>query len=171
MSSTHRVWKLVAQRFFRVNDASKLRRQRATGSLLDYSPFQGGWAGKAYNEHAFRHFLSIERSRANQSACWFLLVLVSLKRPPGSDIDLAPSISAALFSGLGLCVREVDFVGWFREDRVAGAVLAQGKKPTVEVTRIVRKRITEVLCNHLPLLLRQRLQVRVVQLGSRTTTG
>ena len=100
----------------------------ASASLLGYSPFQGGWAGKAYNEHAFRHFLTIERTRADQSACSFLLVLVSLKRHPGSNIRIAPSVSAALFSGLGLCVREVDFVGWFREDRVAGAVLAQGEK-------------------------------------------
>ena len=143
----------------------------ASASLLGYSPFQGGWAGKAYNEHAFRHFLTIERTRADQSACSFLLVLVSLKRHPGSNIHIAPSVSAALFSGLGLCVREVDFVGWFREDRVAGAVLAQGEKPTIDVTRLIRKRVTEVLCDHLPFDLRQRLQVRVVQLRSRTTTG
>ena len=143
----------------------------ASASLLGYSPFQGGWAGKAYNEHAFRHFLTIERTRANQSACSFLLVLVSFKRHPGSNIHIAPSVSAALFSGLGLCVREVDFVGWFREDRVAGAVLAQGETSTIDLTRLIRKRVTEVLCDRLPFDLRQRLQVRVVHLPSRTTTG
>jgi hypothetical protein len=86
-------------------------------------------------------------------------------------VHIAPSVSVALFSGLGLCVREVDFVGWFREDRVAGAVLAQGEKSTIDVTRLIRKRVTEVLCDHLPFDLRQRLQVRVVQLRSRTTAG
>jgi hypothetical protein len=143
----------------------------ASASLLGYSPFQGGWAGKAYNEHAFRHFLTIERTRADQSACSSFLVLVSLKRHPGSDIHIAPSVSAALFSGLGLCVREVDFVGWFRENRVAGAVLAQGEKTTIDVTRVIRKRVTEVLYDRLAYDLRRRLQVRVVQLRSRTTTG
>ena len=143
----------------------------ASASLLGYSPFHGGWAGKAYNEHAFRHFLNIERTRANQSACSFVLVLVSFKRHPGSNIHIAPSVSAALFSGLGDCVREVDFVGWFREDRVAGAVLAQGEKSTIDVTRLIRKRVIEVLCDRLPFDLRQRLQVRVVHLRSGTTTG
>jgi len=152
-----------------MNDPSKLRRRMASASVLEYSRFDGGWAGKAYNEHAFRHFLNIERSRAHQSVCSSFLVLVSLKTQPGSDIHLAPSTSAALFSGLGLCVREVDFVGWFREDRIAGAVLAQGNQPTHDVRRLVRKRVTEVLCDHLPFVLRQRLQVRVLQLRSNTT--
>ena len=31
-----------------------------------------------------------------------------------------------MFSGLALSVREVDFIGWYRKERIAAAVLTQG---------------------------------------------
>ena len=34
-----------------------------------------------------------------------------------------------MFAGLAAVVREVDFLGWYRQDRVAGAVLAQARVP------------------------------------------
>lgn len=135
-------------------------------SLLaySYSLFQGGSAGHAYNEQAFRHFLALERKRAEHSTRSFLLVLVSLKNCPEMSVRISPALATVLFSRLALCVREVDFIGWYREGRVAGAVLAQAADPPEEVSRRVGERVTKILCSRLSSHLAQRLQVRVIAL-------
>ena len=54
-----------------------------------------------------------------------LLVLASIRPTPGRSAHLTHSTAAAMFAGLAAVVREVDFLGWYRQGRVAGAVLAQ----------------------------------------------
>ena len=85
-----------------------------------------GRKGQIYSEEAFRHMLAIERKRARRSNRSLFLLLVRFKGNSGSGLEIPPALAALLFSGLGLCVREIDFVGWHREGRIAGAVLAQG---------------------------------------------
>jgi hypothetical protein len=66
-----------------------------------------------------------------------------------------------------LCVREVDFIGWYRSARVAGAVLAQGfDEPGVDAPRHIVERITRLLSERLPKSVAARLRIRVVRLGS-----
>jgi hypothetical protein len=126
-----------------------------------------GRAGDVYNEGAFRHFLAIERMRAQRSERSFLLLLVSLRKCPTTGIRVPPAVSSSLLSGLGLCVREVDFIGWYREGRVAGAVLAQGLDlPGLEAPGRIVERVTRILGERLPRHIAERLRVRVVQLGS-----
>ena len=124
-----------------------------------------GRMGQAYNEEAFRHFLAVERSRAARSRRSFLLLLVSVKKKPGTSGHIPPLVAASIFAGLWPSVREVDFVGWFREARIAGAVLTQGANPPAsEVSRQIGQRITETLCRRVPSDVACRLQVRVLQL-------
>ena len=136
----------------------------ALESLLAYSRFPGGWAGQAYNEIAFRHFLALEHKRAEQSIRSFVLVLVGLRKHPGMSVRISPALAGELFSGLELCVREVDFVGWYREARLVGAVLTQGADADTQpdVPRRVADRVTQVLGRRLPAHVAQRLQVRVL---------
>jgi hypothetical protein len=124
--------------------------------------------GQAYNEEAFRHFLAIERKRAERASRSFLLVLVSLRRQPGMSITFTPELASRLFSGLALCVREIDFIGWYREERVAGAVLIQGiGTPEQDASRRIGERMIEILHRHLSAPVAQRLNVRVLQLRRR----
>lgn len=81
-------------------------------------------ACNAYNEPAFHHFLAIEERRAERSGRVVLLVLVDLGEGPLA-IAIAPDLAARLFSALIGCVREIDFVGWYRTNLVVGAVLMQ----------------------------------------------
>jgi hypothetical protein len=132
------------------------------GLAFEGRPFQ------AYNEHAFRYFLGIERNRGERSRRSSLLVLVNLRRHLDMSPHISPSVAVKIFAGLSLCVREVDFVGWHRENRVAGAVLAQGSDiPDPEVSRRISRRITEVVGEQLPAHLADRLQVRLVRLRPR----
>ena len=74
-------------------------------------------------------------------------------------------VAARIFAGLWHCVREVDFVGWFREDRVAGAVLTQGADPPApDVPLRISHRITGILSERVPAAVARRLHVRVLQL-------
>jgi hypothetical protein len=126
--------------------------------------------GQAYNEQAFRHFLAIERRRAARASRSFLLLLVSLRRQPGQGAVISKGVASRLFAALALCVREVDFIGWYREERVAGALLTQGPAtPEPAATSRIGDRVTQILRTHLSAREAQQLQVRVVQLRRRTS--
>jgi hypothetical protein len=113
-----------------------------------------------YNEEAFRYLLAIERTRAERSCCSFLLVLVDLKNQRGMSGRITPAVAAKLLSGLSLSVRDGDFIGWFREGRVAGAVLTQGPDPPApDVPRQLGQRITATLRERLPAPLTGRVRV------------
>jgi hypothetical protein len=126
-------------------------------------------AGPVYNEAAFHYFLALELRRAKRSAQRLLLLLVSLRRHHGEDQRLTPRTAAAVFSVLGSCVREVDFVGWHREAVVAAALLNTGGAATSRARHIVCDRIGRVLDQTLAFEDAARIDVRAVELGRRPT--
>ena len=132
-----------------------------------YSGYASGERTQTYNQTAFRHLLTIERRRAARSMRSVLLVLVTL-RGLGATARFTAMTAAAVFRGLGESVRDVDFVGWFREGRVAGAVLPDGV-PTIsdETRRSMAERIKRAIARRLPADDSRRLRIRVVRLVSR----
>jgi hypothetical protein len=125
----------------------------------------GDRLGQAYNEDAFRYFLEIERKRAARLDRPCLLLLVGLKGPK-PNVRISQVLAAKLFSSLWLSLRETDVIGWYREDRVAGAVLTQlaDGPPQPEV---IRERVTGALCERLRSDLARRFEVHVYQLKPR----
>ena len=105
------------------------KRSIESESVPAYTAFHAGVAGLAHNEAAFHHFLSIERRRAERGAQSVLLVLVRMRVRMGRSARLEPAMATAVFSALGASVRDADFIGWFREDRVAAAVLTHHPAP------------------------------------------
>ena len=124
-----------------------------------------GRSGEAYNEEAFRYFLEIERRRSEVSTRPFLLLLVDVKKQPGESPLIPQATVAGLFAGLSLCLRETDFVGWYRQERVAGAVLTQRPDmPQANVAKHVAKRVRRALSEQLEADVSSRLQVRVYRI-------
>lgn len=121
-----------------------------------------GRLGQAYNEEAFRYFLEIERKRHARSGRPFLLLLVDLEEGGGTNGLIDPAVTRGLFQGLWLCLREADFIGWYREERVAGALLVEfpDDDRRSEVSRMVVQRVTAVLEERLPSRIAHRLRVR-----------
>jgi hypothetical protein len=117
---------------------------------------------QAYNEEAFRHFLAVERKRSGRAGRSFLLLLVSMRTGPGDVVPIATPTAGRLFAALSECVREVDFIGWYRAERIAGAVLIQGDRPEPDAARRINERVTAVLRNRLPAHVAERLDVRVL---------
>jgi hypothetical protein len=136
----------------------------ALQSAPAYSGFRSHQIGQAYNEAAFRYFLGVDRLRAERSRRPLILALASLREAPGRSALLTHDTAAVIFDGLAASVREVDFVGWFREGRVAGAVLAQGAGAADERAAI-SKRILVTLRTSLPRDRSANVHLRVVRLG------
>ena len=123
--------------------------------------------GQVYNEEAFQYFLTIERLRIAVAGNHLLLALVDVKRTSApatrDDADLIPK----LFRALRALLRETDFVGWYREKDVVGAVLPQFGGSTVSAsTRRVGQRLCQGLAERLPAALARRLEVHVYQVPS-----
>jgi hypothetical protein len=140
---------------------SEMRREssRALGGLALQQK-----AGQAYDEEALRHFLAIERKRAERFRRPFPVLLVDLKQQPGASAVFNPAVAYKLFSSLWCCLRDTDIVGWFRTDRVAGAVLTQiSEGSQVEVARRVARRVTLALCSGLPMDIAANIRIRVYQ--------
>ena len=133
--------------------------------LPGYSRYQAGCAGPAYNEAAFRHFLDVDRRRAERSIRRMLLVLVSVRTERVGLATLTDATATAIFTSLGECVREIDFVGWYREGRVPAAVLVQANTAPIDVHRRMSDRIVQALRGHLPADVMRRVRVRAIRLG------
>ena len=123
-----------------------------------------GRLGHAYNEEAFRYLLAIERKRSERSDRPFLLLLIDLKEPEGANARLDSMAASNLFSNLWLCLRETDCVGWYHEERVAGAVLTElGDRRPTEVSRLIGQRVNARLYERLPSDVARCLRVRIYQ--------
>jgi hypothetical protein len=120
----------------------------------------------AYDEDAFQYFLEIERKRSESSNRPFLLMLIDFKRHPGVEPAIDGAAARTLFSALSKCVRETDFIGWYREGRVVGAVLTQhGDFDGGDLSEIIRRRAAAQLEQLLPAELGRDLQLRMFLLS------
>ena len=127
-----------------------------------------GRFGHAYTEDAFRYLLALERNRSARSGRAFLLLLVDLKEHTGIGVRIDPAATAKIFSRLWSCLRETDSIGWYREERVAAALLPHvADPPRPDLCRRIRQRAGAALVDALPSPASQLLYVRVYQLQPR----
>jgi len=125
--------------------------------------------GPVYNEEAFRYFLQVERKRATRSNSRFLVLLVDLTCDAQQNAHFDTATATNLFAAMLPCLRETDFIGWYRQGRVASAVLTQvGEAPGIEVSKLVADRVRDALAQSLPQTIADRLQVRAYQVPSTT---
>src|SRR4029077_2210724 len=90
--------------------------------------------------------------------------LIDVRKQPGMSPRL-DNVADKLFSTLSTCLRETDFIGWYHDGSVAGAVLTQhADAPIREIPDVVNRRIAAALRDALPREVAQRLRVTVQQL-------
>ncbi len=118
--------------------------------IPDYSRFRARSVGHVYNEAAFHYFLAADRLRVQRSQRSMLLVVISLRLSPGRSERLTDALASTLFAALAASVREIDFVGWYRQGRIAGAVLPQGVVSSSELRPVLFHRILTSLKHSLP---------------------
>ena len=139
-----------------------------TSPVPAFTPFRSGSTGFAYNETAFRHFIDLERQRGRQLRRLVLLVLVSVRGSAGRGATFAPLETPRVFAALGAAARDVDLVGWFRENRVMAVLMVQPHRPVDGVRRIVADRVARALSSQIRS--GRPLRVRVVTLTQPAAT-
>jgi hypothetical protein len=114
----------------------------------------GGIPGLICHEQAFQYLVEIERRRSEDAQRPFLLMLLEC-----DDRELG-----RLFPIVCNCVRETDFVGWYRQGAVVGATLTQdGRRGNPDASAIVRNRIVKALQDGLPSALASQVRLRLYE--------
>jgi hypothetical protein len=120
--------------------------------------------GSVYDEDTFAYLLNIEWARAERSKHPVRLLLATVEPVSGEPAPISPSSATRLFDGLKQSLRDTDVMGWYRQDRVAGAVLsARGDASGPEMSDLVERRVGERLRQRLPSKIARSLRVRVIQ--------
>lgn len=121
---------------------------------------------REYDEDIFHYFLAVERARAERSNYPLRLLLATFEPVPGKPVPIPPATTARLFEGLRLSLRETDVTGWYRQQRVAGAVLSEraDRSESSDVSRVIKRRVGERLRQRLPSKVARSVRVRVIQL-------
>jgi hypothetical protein len=121
-----------------------------------------GRLSKPYGEQLFHWFLSIEHRRCERSSRPLLLLLADLTPRGGVASRIDPMIAQTLLDSLRSSLRQTDIVGWYRQDRVAGALLAESRNgPGVDVSKAVRQRVIDGLQARLPPELVRQFRLRI----------
>ena len=132
-----------------------------------HSKFQSGPVGPAYNEAAFRHFLAVDKSRAQRLRRFLYMAMIAVRGREGQTPNLTDATAAAVFRGLGGSLREGDYVGWYKEGQVAGAVLAQGFHSAGNISGAIEERLLAALKKELTDDQLAGLRVWVERIGGR----
>jgi hypothetical protein len=123
-----------------------------------------GRPGRILSEEAFRWILANERARAGHSKRPLRLLLVSLQLGPRQAVRIEPTVAARLFAALRGAARETDVIGWYREDRVAGVVLAQcGNRQEPETCAGILQRVSGSLHECLPSMITSQLRLQALR--------
>lgn len=123
-------------------------------------------SGSEYDEETFRYFLGIEQARAARANHPLRLLLATLETSPGQTVPFPKAGALRLFDGLRLALRDTDVMGWYRQSRVAGAVLtAPVASRGAEFSQHVERRISEELRRRMPSHLARLVRVRVIDLA------
>ncbi len=127
-----------------------------------------GTPGAAYDEEAFRYFLDIERARAGRTNKALGLLFATIEPAPGRPAPIPEDSVARLFEGLRSSLRETDVMGWYRQGRVAGAVLAaRDGAARPDASDVIARRVGEGLRRQLPPKVARSLRVRIIQMTPR----
>jgi hypothetical protein len=118
---------------------------------------------QVYPEDVFRHLVAVERTRSERSGRTFALLLVDLRPDArGSSALLYPLVARRIFAGLEQCLRETDYMGWYRAEAVVGAVLTElPDGPDVVAPNSVAARANHVLSQNLPSRVANRIRLRL----------
>lgn len=121
---------------------------------------------KVYDERQFHELLALERRRSECSGDPLHLLLVEAPAAERLRGRLTADLARGIFATLSECLREVDFIGWFEEPRVIGAVLTHSSRPSADAARRIGYRVSDALFVRFPARAGH-LAVRLVPLTTR----
>jgi len=76
-----------------------------------------------YDEKSFRYLLESESKRSERSSYFCQILLVYRIDPQGRIAKMDSPVAKFVMAALSQCLRETDYIGWYRQALVAGGVL------------------------------------------------
>jgi hypothetical protein len=106
------------------------------------SPTESG----AYNEEGFRYLLKSESKRSERSGHFYQILLVYRCNAQGAIVQLDLEVAQVVIAAMCRCLRETDYVGWYRKELIVGGVLTVvGRDNLLDVSSRLQPRLLETL--------------------------
>jgi len=116
----------------------------------------------AYNQEAFRYLLESESKRSERSGRFCQILLVYWTDAHGGIVQMDSHVAKTVMAALSRSLRETDYIGWYHDGRIVGAVLTVLVKESIaQVSSHLQKRLAEILQSELSIEANRRLQIRV----------
>ena len=118
----------------------------------------------AYNQEVFRHILATESKRSERSGRFCLILLVYGTDAQGRIVKMNSHVAKTVIAASSRSFRETDYIGWYRDGRIVGAVLTVlAKESMAQVSTHLQPRLVETLRAELGIEEFRRLQIRACQ--------
>ena len=118
----------------------------------------------AYNQEAFRYLLESEKKRSERSGYFCQILLVYWTDAQGRIMQMDSHVAMTVMAALSRSLRETDYIGWYRDGRIVGAVLTVlVQESMAQVANHLQKRLVEILRAELGVEETSRLKIRVCQ--------
>jgi len=118
----------------------------------------------AYNQETFRYLLGSESKRSERSGRFCQIILVYSSDEQGRIVQMHFDVAKKVMAAASRSFRETDYIGWYREGRIVGAVLTVLEQELMAlVPTQLQPRLVECLRAQLGIEEFSRLQIRVCQ--------
>jgi len=118
----------------------------------------------AYNQEAFRYLLESESKRSKRSGHFCKILLLYWTDVQGRIVQMDSHVAKTVMAVIPRSLRETDYIGWYRDGRIVGAVLTVlVQESMAQVASHLQERLAEVLQSELSIEASCRLQIRVCQ--------
>jgi hypothetical protein len=118
----------------------------------------------AYNQEVFRYFLASESKRSERSGRFCQIILVYGTDAQGRIVQMNSHVAKTVIAASSRSLRETDYIGWYRDGRIIGAVLTVlVQESMARVSTHLQSRLVETLRAELGIEEISRLQIRVCQ--------
>jgi hypothetical protein len=131
----------------------------------------------AYSQEAFRYLLESESKRSERSGRFCQILLVHWTDVEGRTVQMDSHVAKTVMTALPRILRETDYIGWYRDGRIVGAVLTVlVQESMAQMSSHIQKRLAEVLQSELSIEENRRIRIRVclpnelegIELGEKT---
>lgn len=118
----------------------------------------------AYNQEAFRYLLESESKRSKRSGRFCQVLLIYSTDAQQRIVLMDSHVAKAVMVASSRSLRETDYVGWYRDGRIVGAVLTVlEQEAMVLVGDHIQKRLAGILQSKLSIEESRCLHIRVCQ--------
>ena len=118
----------------------------------------------AYNQEAFRYLLESESKRSERSGYFCQILLVYWTDAQGRIMQMDSHVAKTVMVALSRSLRETDYIGWYRDGHIVGAVLTVlVQEFMAQASAYLQPRLVKILRAELGVEETSRLQIRVCQ--------